>query len=230
MPKPALIYAWTVIAIGAVLAIGSALLWQTTNAQAFWLCLGLASLASTFKVKLPGFESIVSPSFVFHLVAIAQLTGQETVAIAIASTLVQSLWKRQTKGTYIQVAFNVSTLAISNAVAYAMAHSTTGVSSTVEQVLTLGIAGIVLMVVNTMMVSVVLCLLQDKPVHSAWRAIQFWTLPYYLAGGILATIWLPIMTRPGFSIALLSACSVYLLSVCYREAVERFNVPAMARG
>lgn len=61
MPKSALIYAWCVVAAGAAIAIASALLWRTqpagsSDAPAFWVCLALAGLASTFKVKLPGFD------------------------------------------------------------------------------------------------------------------------------------------------------------------------------
>jgi hypothetical protein len=223
MPKPALIYAWTVIAIGTVVAAGAALLWQTTNAQAFWLCLGVAALASTFKVKLPGFESMIAPSFVFHLVAIAQFTGPESIAIAIVSGLVQSWWKPQSKPVLIQVAFNAATLAISNGIAYAIAHNTTAENGTVEHSLMLGIAGLVLFVVNTVTVSAVLCLLQKKPIRAVCRSLQSWAFPYYLAGGMLASVWVHIVTRPRFALAVFAALSVYLLSVCYREAIERIQ-------
>lgn len=224
MPKPALIYAWTIIAIGTLVAVTSALLCQPTNAPAFWICLGLAALASTFKVKLPGFDSSISPSFVFQLVAAAQFTGPETIAVGMISALVQSLWKRNTKPTFVQVAFNVSTLAISSGMAYALAHHrTTEETSAMGSTLMLGVAGLVLLVVNTLMVSVILCLLQNTPIHLAWRSLQFWAFPYYLAGGVLASVWVDVMRRPGATFSVLAAVSVYLLSICYREAMQRVN-------
>ena len=223
MPKPALIYAWTVVAIGAIVAAASGLLWQTTNAPAFGLCLGLAVLASTFKVKLPGFDGTISPAFVFQLVAAAQFTGPEMVAIGMAAALVQCLWKHSSKPSFVQVAFNASTVAISSGLAYALAHQTPAETGAVAQTLMLGVAGLVLLVVNTMMVSVVVCLLRNTPIHTAWRSLQFWAFPYYLAGGILASVWVHIVTRPSATLAVLAAISVYLLSVCYREAMQRVN-------
>ena len=223
MPKPALIYAWTVVAIGAILAAASGLLWQTTNAPAFGLCLGLAVLASTFKVKLPGFDGTISPAFVFQLVAAAQFTGPEMVAIGMAAALVQCLWKHRNKFSFVKVAFNVSTVAISSGLAYALAHQTPAETGHVAQTLMLGVAGLVLLVVNTMMVSVVVCLLRNTPIHTAWRSLQFWAFPYYLAGGILASVWVHIVTRPSATLAVLAAISVYLLSVCYRETMQRVN-------
>ena len=221
MTRSALIYAWTVVAVGATVSIASALLWRTSDAPAFWICLALAAVASTFKVKLPGFDSCIAPSFVFHLVAAAQFTGPETVAIGIVSALVQSLWKRQSKPTFIQVAFNVSTLAISTGLAFMMAHS--GQTEIAEHTLMLGIAGLVLLMVNTVMVSVVLCLIQDTPIRAAWRSLQFWAFPYYLAGGILASVWVHAVDRPSATFVVLAAISVYVLSVCYREAMQRVN-------
>ena len=129
----------------------------------------------------------------FQLVAAAQFTGPETVAIGVVSALVQSLWKRHNKPTFIQVAFNASTLAVSSGLAYIMAH--TAGTGAVEQTLRLGIAGLVLLIVNSMMVSVVLCLIQNTPIHAAWQALQFWAFPYYLAGGVLASVWIH-ATRP----------------------------------
>jgi len=221
MPKRALIYAWTVVAVGTAGAASSALLWQTSDANAFWICLALAALASTFKVKLPGFDSSISPAFVFQLVAAAQFTGPETVAIGMVSALVQSLWKRQSKATIVQVAFNVSTVAISSGVAFAMAHQAQ--ANPVQHTLMLGIAGLVLLVVNTLIVSVVLCMIQATPVRSAWRSLQVWAFPYYLAGGVLASVWVLAVDRPTATLAVLAAISVYVLSVCYREVTARMQ-------
>ena len=233
MTKSALIYAWSVVAVGAAVTIASALLWHSqpsgsNDAPAFWVCLALAAVASTFKVKLPGFDSCIAPSFVFQLVAAAQFTGPETVAIGIVSALVQSLWKRQSKPTFIQVAFNTATLAISSGLAFIMAHG--GHTGAVEHTLMLGIAGLVLLVVNTVMVSVVLCLIQNTPIRAAWRALQFWAFPYYLAGGVLASIWVHAVDRPTATFAVLAAISVYLLSVCYKQVLDRLDGSNMARG
>ena len=221
MPKSALIYAWSIVALGCAGAATSVMLWQTSNATAFWTCLALAALASTFKIKLPGFDSCISPSFVFVLVAAAQFNGPETVVLAMASGLVQSLWKRSGKFSFVQVAFNVSALAISSGLAFGMAHSKQ--SSGMGNTLLLGVAGVVLLVVNTLIVSVVLCLVQAASIRAVWNSVQFWAFPYYLAGGVLASVWVHSLQRPGAMLAVLAAVSVYVLSVCYRQAMERWN-------
>ena len=209
MTRTALIYAWSVIALGIAVIAASGLLWQSSHGAAFWLCLGLAALASTFKVKLPGFDSSISPAFVFQLVAAAQFTGPETVAVAVVSALVQSLWKRETRPTLLQVAFNTATLAISSGIAFDLAQETTGERSAGEHTLMLGIAGLVLLVVNTLMISTVLCLLQNTPIRTAWRSIQLWAFPYYLAGGVLASVWVHAAMEPGLSFTVLAATSVH---------------------
>lgn len=229
MNRNALIYAWTVVAVGCALMAASASLWQTSNAAAFWVCVGLTALASTFKVKLPGFDSSISPGFVFQLVAAAQFTGPETVAIGVVSALAQSLWKRDGHPAFLQVAFNVSTLAISSGLAFDLARETNGETGVLEHTLMLGVAGIVLLLVNTLMVSTILCLLQNTPVRAAWRALQFWAFPYYLAGGVLASIWVHAATHPSIGYAVFAAISVYILSMCYRQLLERVNILMPAR-
>ena len=49
MTKHALIYAWIIIAVGTTVLGCAALQWQSSNAAAFMVCLGLAVFASTFK-------------------------------------------------------------------------------------------------------------------------------------------------------------------------------------
>jgi hypothetical protein len=225
MTKPALTYAWTVVALGVAVAIGAAVLWPAGGAPApaFWACLCLAALASTFKVSLPGHDSSISPSFVFHLVAAAQFSCPETVAIAMVSGLIQALWNRQGKPALIQVGFNISTLAISNCLAYTMAHQAGSASGMAEHSLLLGVAGLVLVTVNTLMVSIVLCLLQRTSFVAAWQSLRSWVLPYYFGGGLLATVWVHTFDPPRLTFAVLAAISVYILNVCYREAVQCFN-------
>ena len=188
MPKPALIYAWTVVAVGIAVATTAALMWESAGAAALLMCLALAALASTFKVALPGLTGTISPGFVFVLVAVATLSSSETVAIAIASALVQSLWRPKVWPSTLQVAFNAATMAVSSGLAYTLAHALSqGGSDAV--LLSLGVAGVVLLVTNTLMVSAILCLLKGAPLYTVWRSLQPHVVPYYLAGGLLAGVW-----------------------------------------
>ena len=220
MPKHALTYAWTVCAAGAAVAASAALLWQSAGAAALLTCLGLAALASTFKVTLPGLPGTISPGFVFLLVAVARLSWSETVAIGVASALVQSLWRAKRQPGGLQIGFNAATMAISGALAYGVSHGMAQTGS--DPVLLLAVSGVVLLVTNTLMVSVILCLIKEAPLATVWHSVQPQAVPYYMAGGLLAGVWSR-ADLTGSSVALMAAVSVYLLALCYRETAERFG-------
>lgn len=220
MPKHALAYASTVIAVGAAVAASAALLWQSAGAAALLTCLGLAALASTFKVTLPGLSGTISPGFVFLLVAVARLSWSETVAIGVASALVQSLWRAKRRPANLQIAFNAATMAVAGGLAYGVSHGLAQTGG--DPVLLLAVSGVVLLVTNTLIVSVILCLLKDAPLSTVWRSLQPRAVPYYVAGGLLAGVWSR-ADLTGSGVALMAAVSVYLLGLCYRETAERFG-------
>ena len=217
MTKRALIYAWTTVAVGTTVLACAALQWQSSNAAAFMVCLGLAVFASTFKVKLPKLTCTVSPGFVFTLVAVATRSWSETVAIAAVCGLVQCLWRPKTRPGALQVAFNTATLAIAGGMAHAVPRGLTVMGGADVLVVVLGAAGVTLLVSNTLMVSAILCLLNQAPIYAVWRSVQLWTAPYYLAGGVLASVWARTELSATAGITILAAASVYLLSVCYHE-------------
>ena len=64
MPTQAKSYIFAVLAAGAVMLACAATLWTCQSPIRFLACLCLAILASTFKVKLPGMEGCITPSFV----------------------------------------------------------------------------------------------------------------------------------------------------------------------
>lgn len=73
-----------------------------------------------------------------------------------------------------------------------------------------------------MAVSLILCLLREVPLYTAWQAIQFWAVPYYLAGGILATVWAQAPLTAA-TVAVMAATSAYLLSLSYRAFAGRLQ-------
>ena len=220
MPKLALAYARAVCAAGAAVAASAALLWQSDDSAALLTCLGLAALASTFKVKLPGLTGTISPGFVFLLVAVARLSWSETVAIGVVSALVQSLSRARRRPTNLQIGFNAATVAISGALAYGVSHGMAQTGG--DPAFLLAVSGVVLLVTNTLIVSSILCLLKDAPLSMVWRSLQPRAVPYYLAGGLLAGVWSR-ADLTGSGVALIAAVSVYLLGLCYRETAERFG-------
>ncbi len=215
MARNPLIYAWTVIAMGTAVAASALLLWRPQDMAAFVVCLGLAVLASTFKVTLPSTDGTISPGFIFLLVAIGRLGWSETVAIGMASALVQLLWRRKTRPNAVQIGFNAATMAIAGGLAYGVAHGLA--QSAGDPVVFLAVAGVVLLVTNTLLVAAIVCLMKNAPLHTVWRLLQPRVIPYYLAGGVLAGVWSRADLTTSAGVAVMAAVSAYLLSLWYRE-------------
>ena len=216
MARKPLIYAWTVIAAGTVVAASAVLPWQPKDIATFLVCLGLAALSSTFKVKLSAAaDGTISPAFVFLLVAIGRLGWSETIVIGVASALVQCLWRRSNRASALQVGFNTAAMAIAGGLAFGVAHGLA--QSDGDPMLLLAVSGVVLLVTNTLLVAAIMCLLQHAPIYRVWRSLQPRVVPYYLAGGVLAGVWSRADLTTGVSVAVMAAASVYLLSLWYRE-------------
>ena len=220
MPKKALIYAWAIVAVGVTTAACAALTWSSRDAASMLVCLALAALASTFKIKLPGVTGTISPAFIFVLVAAGQFGFSETVAISAAAALVQLLWKPKARPSFLQAAFNAATITIAGGLAHGVAHGLLAGRNGIPAVVPLAVSGLVLLVTNTLPVAMILCLIRETPIYKVWRAIQLWAVPYYLAGGVLANVWAQAPLADGALVAVLAAISVYLLSLSYRGFVR----------
>jgi hypothetical protein len=217
MPKSALTYAWTVIAIGAAIFIRAALEWQSANAVAFGLCLALALFASTLKLQVAGLTQTLSPGFVFLLISVATLSWSETVAIAVASGLTQILWRPSRTPSRLQICFAVGTMAICGSLTHGVTWGLVAMQGGYDMTVIMAIAGVVLLVTNTLIVATILCLIKEAPFHIIWRSVQSRAVPYYFAGGVLANVCVQARLTSAAGIALLAAISVYLLSTCLRE-------------
>ena len=85
-----------------------------------------------------------------------------------------------------QVLFNAAAVSLSAGLAYVvcnqflaglMVHSFAGWVT---------LAAMILYGANTLMVAVILCLIENKPLHYSWKLCHFWTFPYYLVGAAVA--------------------------------------------
>src|SRR5205814_6107569 len=111
---------------GAMLMIYAALHWESANLSRFLGYLAMALLAGMYKVRLPRLTSTISVSFVLILVAIAELSYAEAVALSAAVALVQTLWKAQRPSKPIRIAFNCAGLVVSTSAAYWVCRAVIG--------------------------------------------------------------------------------------------------------
>jgi len=232
MPKTAKTYIALVIASGAAVLLFAAGSWSAANLQQFVIYMGLAALASTLKVRIPGMEGTMSPNFVFLLLGMASCRFSEVVVISLAAALVQSLWAAK-RPRLVQVIFSAATLMLSSAVAYKLSHlllAANGGESSVPFVL---LAGSLYFPLNSAMVSIVVGLVGGQPLRQAVQTCYGWVFRHFMGGilfaGLISGAYSPAMAWKG-ALVLLPAVVLAFFYYRYRAnstmRLERSQVPA----
>jgi hypothetical protein len=195
---------------------------EVSTTASYLLAVMLALLASTLKVRLPGITGTISINFLFVLVSTALFTFAETVLLAALAGLVQCLWRAKSWPRLVQISFNVATLAISSGAAYRLSHFIAG-SPAPHLVALLTIAASFYFTANTMMISGVLSLVQDKSLFTVWQQCYLWSFPYYLAGAVIAGFVVEADRSSGWLMSLLVLLPMCLIYAFYRIFVKRFE-------
>ncbi len=215
MPKRALLYIGAVTALGAVILSAALISGGLAIDPFFAASLMLGAAVSAHKVKLPGVNGTISGGFAFILLAIGKFGWEQIVLMAVVTALVQSCWR--TRQTAVQVAFNTSTVVICAVFANGFAEAAMPGSEAAQ----ICLACLLLYVTNTLMVSLVICLLQRGSFTTLWDTCRFWAFPYYLAGGAISAC---LITGTGATPAWLSlmiAPAVIMVASHYRQYVTR---------
>jgi len=184
MPKTAKAYIALVIASGAAVLLLAAASWPSAGLQQFAIYFGLAVLASTMKVRIPGLEGTMSPNFVFILLAMAACSLSQVVVISLAAALVQCFWSAAKRPRLVQVAFSAAALMVSSASAYRLSHlllTGSGAESSVPFVL---LAGSLYFPLNSALVSVVIGLVNGQMLAEILQRCYQWVFRHFM-GGIL---------------------------------------------
>ena len=169
-------------AIGAWILGTSFLHWHSHDPREFFCYLLIALAASTMKVRLPGMESTMSVHFLFILLGILELSLPETLVIGCSAALVQSLCKTTRRPQAIKVVFNVLSMSPTAIwLTYVTYQATAGLLINRRPLLLL-IASCAYFLSNTVPVSIVIALSDEKSIWRTWKETYFWSFPYYLAG------------------------------------------------
>jgi len=182
------------IYIAAILAAGMAVLtlacwsWESSGLVHFGGFLLITLLASGLKVTLPGITGTMSVSYVFIVLGPVELKPSEAVVISCAALLAQTFWHAKQRPTIIQAMFNLSNGANATAVACLVyrLHPASGFSFSSE--LSLAISASVYFLINTLTVTGVVALTEQKAPLRLWRECYFWSFPYYLLGASIAAL------------------------------------------
>jgi hypothetical protein len=175
-------YILTVIGAGALVlayALGS----LPPAAQWSWaVYTALTVLASVAQLRLPRSEGTFSLSFLFLLYGIAHFSLSETLIAGCAGAVVQCLVSSKGRASLLQILFNAANVAISVGACFLIGRVWLAAEMTRHLPVVLAAVGCTYFVVNTVLVSGVLSLLQSRrlaDVCSRWYACSF---PYYLVG------------------------------------------------
>src|SRR5207244_1021960 len=156
--------------------------WSSPKILPFALYLLLAVLGSLVKLRLPGMEGTYSLNFLFLLFGVLHFSLAETVIAGCVGALVQSVCNTKQRPSLMQILFNMANLTVSVGVCFLTVRLTvfSGLSS--YRPAEVALVACVYFVMNTVLVSGVLSLLQGKRLAEVCRQWYVWSLPYYLVG------------------------------------------------
>lgn len=219
MPRRAILYIALVVSAGVAVLLHAAWNWNTRDPQLFAGLLALAACLSTMKIRLPRVTGTLAAGFVPVLASVALLSAGETVVIACVSAIVQTIWQARVRPAWIQVAFNGAVLSLSALAAYHVAHwPASGVASS-AMVAALGLAAATDYLLDSLFVSIVLCLLEDRPLSGIFGDCNLWALPYYFIGVLVVSALVGLRFLPAWRIVIPTLPIMWAVYDCYRRYI-----------
>lgn len=185
MPQKAKVYIALIICTGAAVLALAVRSWSSASLVPFLVLLGFAAVSSTFKLRIPGIESTMSPNFVFLVLAMLCCNFSQVVAMALVAALVQSLWTAK-RPRLVQVAFSAAVLVLSASVAFQCAHFLLGLSASNSPVVFAILAGGLYLPLNTALVSAVIGLVEGRSLVQVGRVCYECVFPYFMGGMVFA--------------------------------------------
>jgi diguanylate cyclase (GGDEF)-like protein/putative nucleotidyltransferase with HDIG domain len=219
----------TKLFVGITVSLGMVVLcfalwhWQSADLTRFFCYLAVAVLASSLKVQLPGIDGTMSVNFLFILLGVMELSLPETLVIGCTATLVQSVWHARNRLDPVKVLFNVfGMMANASALCYVGYHWVEPRVGTNKPIL-LMMAALVFFLANTLPISVVIALTENKSSRKVWSECYFWSFPYYLVGAAAVGLVGIINQRAGWQTSLLVLPVIYWVYRSYRLYLGRLE-------
>jgi diguanylate cyclase (GGDEF)-like protein/putative nucleotidyltransferase with HDIG domain len=211
------------VSLGMVVLCSALRHWQSADLTRFACYLAVAVLASSLKVQLPGIDGTMSVNFLFILLGVMELSLPETLVIGCAATLVQSVWQARNRLDPVKVLFNVfGMMANACAICYASYHWLDARAGSNKPIL-LMVAALVFFLANTLPISVVIALTENKSSRKVWSECYFWSFPYYLVGAAAVGLVGIVNRRAGWQTSLLVLPVIYWVYRSYRLYLGRLE-------
>ena len=222
MPLAAKVCIGVTTALGVCTFIHSLAIWTSDDKLRFFFYLAVAGLSCRLKVKLPHGDAGLSVAFFFSLFSAVELGYSEAVVITFICTLAQTCLGSSKRPKPVHLIFNLSNLVISSAAAAWAFHWTWLIDIGLEFLPRVALATTTLFTLNLPMVAVMVALTQRKPLLSTLRDF-LWPFPYYLAGGVLVSLFHAVAYAFGWQTALFSLPVVYLVYRSYQIYLDRLE-------
>ena len=91
--------------------------------------------------------------------------------------------------------------------------------------LLLGVATVIQYGLNSILVSIVLCLVEDRPLKDLWRHCHYWSFPYYLVGTVAAGLMVSVKNSAGAMPSLFGAYWCPWFGSCFSILMGRSFTP-----
>ncbi len=188
LPRNARLYIALVIASGFAILLLAARSWSPANLKQFAIYLGLAALASTLKIRIPGIESTITPNFVFLVLAMNALRFSEVVVISGVMAVIQCVWRSSRRPRLVQVTFSAAALLLSAAAAYQLSHFLLVENAWDSGIGTVILAGCIYFALNSALVTVVIGLASGQSFGRICSNAEAWVFPYFMGGIAFAAL------------------------------------------
>jgi hypothetical protein len=186
--------------------------------------LALSIVTSRMKVKLPGINGNMSVNMPFLLLAVVNLSAAEALAVACASTIVQTWPKREAKFKPQQMVFNVSMMAFATSVASLIWHAGwMGKTAWASEPLMLGSATATFFLGQTAPVAGVIKLTEGAAVRRIWMSIAQLSFPYYIVSAGMTSMVNTVSHHAGWQLALAVFPVMYGIYRSYKLYFESGN-------
>jgi diguanylate cyclase (GGDEF)-like protein/putative nucleotidyltransferase with HDIG domain len=226
------------VALGCAFVTQAVYPWHSGDWAPFLFYLVLSSLASGIKVNLPGISQTMSVSFLFSLIGVAEMSLSETVAISLAGTLVQCLWKPKQRPQMVRVIFSMANAGIGISVAYRLYHWQAIYPFGDAGPFLLALAALVYFVLGTVPIAAAVALekaaqsgagkaprcAEHTSIVSMWKSTYFWTFPFYILGSSVAWIISLFGRRVHWEGSVLLLPIIYFIHRSYRNYLDRLSV------
>ena len=187
------------------------------------LTLLLVSVAtSRMKVTIPGINGNMSVNLPFLMLSVITLSATESILIACASTIIQTLPKDGSKLKAVRVLFNVSMMAFASGAAGLLFHQQllSGLSW-VSAPLLMAATTATFFLGQTLPVSVIVALTDGGAVRRIWTNIAQMSFPYYVVSAGVTSMVNSVGHHIGWITAMLLLPVMYAIYRSYRMYFAR---------